>query len=288
MTAAILALAPDEPVRAALGDVLRRRYGADYRVIVAGSPADALDELAQLRTSATEVAVVMAPLRMVELGGIAFFEAARRLHRTARRIAIVGVGDVALAGELSQALTLGQIDMYFGQPWASPEEELHPVVGEALRVWAREHQPRYEKAVIVDTEGASRGPRLVTWLERNAVATTFHTADSRRGRDLLDRHGLGAGGLPVVALYDGRILVDPADDELAEALGARTHAARSHYDVVIIGGGPAGLAAAVYAGSDGYRTVLIEQEAWGGQHPCRPRRHHRGRCDLAPARRPRG
>jgi thioredoxin reductase (NADPH) len=265
MTPAIVVTAPDAALRSALADVLSRRYGGDYRVIITGSPAGALEDLAGLREMGALVAVVLAPLRMAEPGGVAFFDAARRLHPMARRIAILEVGDVASAGELSQALTLSQIDMYFGQPWASPEEEVHPVVGEALRVWAREHQPRYAKAVIVDTKGAARGPQLGTWLERNSVVTTLHAADSPDGRQVLDRHRVAAGRLPVVALYDGRVLVDPADDELAEALGARTHPSRSHYDVAIVGGGPAGLAAAVYASSDGLHTAVIEQEAWGGQ-----------------------
>ena len=129
----------------------------------------------------------------------------------------------------------------------------------------REHQPRYEKAVIVDAAGAARGPRLRTWLERNTVATALYRADSDAGRGLLERHGLSADRLPVIELYDGRVLVDPADDDLAEALGASTHPKRARYDVAIVGGGPAGLAAAVYAGSDGLSTALIEQEAWGGQ-----------------------
>jgi thioredoxin reductase (NADPH) len=265
MNPAILAVVPDDRLRAALGDVLSRRYGSDYSVVIVEEPTDGLERLRRLRDDQTEVAVLLAPLRMAGDGGIAFFDAARRLHPTARRIAIIDVGDVSAAGDLSQALTLGQLDMFFGQPWASPEEELHPVVGDALRLWARDNQPRYEKATIVEASGALRGPRLRTWLERNTVATRLLTVDSPDGRGVLAKYHLAGDELPVIVLYDGRVLVNPPDDELAEALGASTHPTQTHYDVAIVGGGPAGLAAAVYAASDGLSTVLIEQEAFGGQ-----------------------
>jgi thioredoxin reductase (NADPH) len=263
--AVILAVAPDESLRASLDDALGRRYGVDFRVVCTGDPAAALDLLSRCTDEAVDVAIVMAPMRLGAADGIEFFDAARRLHPGARRIVIVDVGDVGSAGKLSQALTLSQIDMYFGQPWASPDEELHPVMGEALRVWSRDHQPRFEKALIVDAPGAVRGARLRSWLERNAVVTALHASDSDRGREVLTANRLAGDRLPVVVLYDGRVLVDPPDDELAAALGAPTHPARSRYDLVIVGGGPAGLAAAVYAGSDGLRAVVIEQEAWGGQ-----------------------
>ena len=178
------------------------------------SASEGLERLAQFAEESVHVAIVIAPLKLEGVDGVAFFDAARQMHSSARRIAVIEVGDVGSAGDLSQAMTLSQVDMYFGQPWASPEEELHPVVGEALRVWARDHQPRFEKASIVDAAGAARGARLQTWLERNTVATALHAADSVDGRAVLERHGLTDDDLPVVALYDGRVLVDPADDAL--------------------------------------------------------------------------
>src|SRR5262249_52991698 len=167
--------------------------------------------------------------------------------------------------DLSQALILSHVDMYFGQPRASPEEELFPVVSDAVRLWAIEHEPRYEKAAIVDRSGSPRGPQLRHWLEQNPVTTSLHLIGSAAAKELLDRSGVTGDRLPLVELYNGSVLVDPADDELAEALGARTRPSRSHYDLAIVGGGPAGLAAAVYGGADGYRTVLIEPVARGGQ-----------------------
>ena len=177
---------------------------------------------------------------------------------------MIAVGDVSAADELNQALTLNQVDSYFGQPWASPEEELYPVIGEAVRIWALQHQPRYDKALIVDTTDGTRGAQLRRWLERNTVNARLLDADSDEGRALLAEHRT-AGRLPVAVLYDGTVLIDPRDDELAEALGARTHPAHDRYDVVIVGAGPAGLAAAVYAGSEGLRALVVEHDAVGGQ-----------------------
>lgn len=261
----VFAVATDPGLRRALGDVLRERYGGGYSVVVASEPADAIRQLAAVRESGEQVALLLAPFRAAELDGIDFLVRAHDLHPGARRIVIVDVGDVGAATALRRALTLNQIDSYFGQPWASPEEEMHPVIGETLRWWARDHQPRYEKVRIVDDPKGSRGKELRSWLERNAVATALVPADAPAGRALLAERGLSAESLPVAVLYDGTVLSNPASDELAEALGAGTHPQRDRYDVAIIGAGPSGLAAALYAGAEGLRAVVIEQEAVGGQ-----------------------
>lgn len=261
----ILAVSTDGALRGAFEDVLRRRYAADYSVVVVDHPAAALRRLGSQRDAGEQVALLIAPFRMADRDGRSFLMEAHVLHPGARRVLVLDVGDVTVADQVSQALTLNQLDSYFGQPWASPEEEVYPVVGDALRGWAREHQPRYEKAVIVDTPNGSRGVQLRGWLERNTVATTLLAADSARGGAVLAEHGVAADRLPVAVLYDGTVLVDPAEAELAEALGAHTRPARASYDLVIVGAGPAGLAAAVYAGSEGLRAAVIEGEALGGQ-----------------------
>lgn len=261
----ILAVATDDTVRSALDGVLRRRYGLDYSVAIAEHPTGALGQLAGWRDAGEQVALLLAPFRMAGSDGIPFLVEAHRLHPTARRVLVLDVGDVTAADELAQALTLNQVDSYFGQPWASPEEEVYPVLGDALRMWAREHQPRYEKAVIVDAPDGTRGVQLRGWLERNTVAATLLTHNSDRGRALLAEHGAGPHQLPVAVLYDGTVLFDPTKAELAQALGARTRPAHAKYDLVIVGAGPAGLAAAVYAGSEGLRAIVVEGDAVGGQ-----------------------
>jgi thioredoxin reductase (NADPH) len=261
----LFGIATDEAIRNALDAVLRRRFASDYAVAVAGEPAGALHQLAAYRDAGEQVALVLAPFRMEGTDGIPFLIEAHGLHPGARRVLVLDVGDVSAADALSQALTFNQIDAYFGQPWASPEEEVYPVLGDALRVWAREHQPRYDKAVIVDAPDGTRGLELRGWLERNTVATSLVAAGTDRARVLLAEHGAAADRLPVALLYDGRVLVDPTDAEIASALGARTRPAQSRYDVAIVGAGPAGLAAAVYAGSEGLSALVVEHDAIGGQ-----------------------
>ena len=262
---ALFAVASDDSIRAALEAVLRRRYEPDYRVAVSLDPEDALRQLTAYRNAGEQVAVVVAPFRMTAHDGIPFLVAAHALHPGARRVVMLDVGDVTAADDLNQALTLNQIDSYFGQPWASPEEELYPVLGEALRVWAREHEPRYDKAVIVDAANGVRGAQLRGWLERNTVASTLLLAADAPARALLANHAVATDHLPVVVLYNGTVLTDPTEAELAEALGASTHPTRDRYDTVIVGAGPAGLAAAVYAGSEGLRAIVVEHDAVGGQ-----------------------
>ncbi len=263
--AVLFAVATDDSMRAALEVVLRRRYEPDYSIVVSDDPDEALRRLTANRDAGEQVAVVVASFRMTGRDGISFLVAAQGLHPAARRVLMIDVGDVSAADDLSQALTLNQVDSYFGQPWASPEEELYPVLGDALRVWAREHQLRYDKAVIVDAPNGLRGAQLRGWLERNAVATTLLRADDAQGRALLAKHGVDTDHLPVVVLYNGTALTDPTNAELGEALGASTHPTQDRYDVVIVGAGPAGLAAAVYAGSEGLHAIVVEHDAIGGQ-----------------------
>lgn len=265
MTASLIAVAPDVTLRTRLNDALSRRFGADYRIFACEGQGGGLDQLRELTNRDREVALLMAPFRTETGTATDFFVEARRVNASTKRIAIIDVGDVGISHELSQALILSHVDMYFGQPWASPEEELFPVVGEALRLWALEHEPRYDKATIVDGPDSPRGPWLRQWLERNAVATSLFLTGSDEAAAVMARAGLDAERIPVVELYNGSVFVDPADDQLAEALGAQTRPGRSRYDLAIVGGGPAGLAAAVYGASDGLSTVVIEKDAFGGQ-----------------------
>lgn len=254
--ASILVVSSDDTRRAALREALYRRFGEDYRVlaVVPGS------ELTAAIESSGPIAVALAPIGTDDDA----LSAVSAAHPTARRIAVVEVGDTSVAAELSRAMTLGQVDYYVGYPWASPDEELYPVVGEALRVWAHDRQLRFEKVTIVDYPGHGHGADLATLLNRNSVATRLHVSTSPEGRALLDGPLAGAE-LPAVLLWDGRVLAAPEAPELVGALGQRVDPEGGVYDVTVVGGGPAGLAASVYAASEGLRTVMLEVAGVGGQ-----------------------
>jgi thioredoxin reductase (NADPH) len=258
----IVGVATDESLRAALSEVLTNRYGSDYDVRIIDSPQQGLDVLRELDAS---VALMLAAWPMSDCDGIEFLIAAHAIHPEARRIVVIDVGDTSAAGPLSRALTLNQVDAYFGQPWASPEEELHPLLADELRLWARANQPRYAKTIIIDAPDGTRGHQLRGWLERNSVATTLLTPDDESARALLTERAVPVTQLPITVLYDGRVLVDPSDTELVEALGARTRPTGGRYDVAIVGAGPAGLATALYAGSEGLRALVVEGDSVGGQ-----------------------
>jgi thioredoxin reductase (NADPH) len=149
--------------------------------------------------------------------------------------------------------------------WASPEEWLYPDVQEALSRWSRANRPRHEVVRLVGEQWSQRSHELRDLLTRNAVQNGFVDVHSDEGRELLTEHGLNGSELPVAVLFDGRVLVDPSNVELAAALGGRTKPDTKPYDLVIVGAGPAGLAAAVYGASEGLRTVAFEPEALGGQ-----------------------
>jgi thioredoxin reductase (NADPH) len=248
-----------------LGHDLERRYGADYDIASVMSPVDGLTHLQDLQGRDAQVALLIADQWMSEMTGIEFLIKAHEIHPDARRLLVIDVGDVTAETHIVKALTLNQLDFYFGKPWASPEEELYPVTGEALRGWAKSNLPRYEKVKILAPRTSARAHELKNILDRNAIASGFYPVDTTEGRALLSTHAPGTDRFPVLVLYDGRVLIDPAQDEMAETMGAPTTPEPIAYDVAIVGAGPAGLAAAVYAASEGLKTTAIEPQVVGGQ-----------------------
>jgi thioredoxin reductase (NADPH) len=249
---------PDE----ALSADVRRRFGMDYDVDVAKTEKTGFAHLQASAESGAQVALVIAPYWM---GGIDYLIRARVMHPKAKRLLMIRVGDVGAQSDIRRALTLNQIDFFFGTPWASPEEELYPVVSEALRLWAHEHLPRYDKATIIDHHHAGFAREIQSYLEPNLVWTSFHTVDSWEAQQLAKQHDLSLDTLPVMVLWDGRVLVDPNRADVAEALGAPTRAPLDTVDLAIVGCGPAGLASAAYAASEGLRVLGIEPYTMGGQ-----------------------
>jgi thioredoxin reductase (NADPH) len=260
----VLVAVDDDPVALSrLEDALVARYGRDYAVVTEGSSQAALVRLRRLADAGDEVVLLLADQWMPDGTGIEFLVEAGLIHPHARRLLMIDVGDVTAERPIATAMTLNQLEFYFGKPWESPEEELYPVTGEALRRWTITRRPRYEKARVIDD--SPRGQAINRWLGRNNVTSGLYAPDSAVGRRLIAEHGIDTARLPALVLYDGRVLVDPTDDEITQALGANTEPGTGTYDVTIVGAGPAGLAAAVYAGSEGLHTILVESRTVGGQ-----------------------
>jgi thioredoxin reductase (NADPH) len=255
----------DSALRRTLTAALKHRFGADYQVHSAATPEAALNTLRHLRDEAAEVALVIADLWLPDIGGVEFLAQARERYPRAQSILLTTIGDDAATEPLHRALALGHVDRFVEKPWRSPEEWLYPQLGEALADWWRANRPLFERVRVVGPQWDSRSHELRDLGTRNAIPFGFYPTDSPEGQRLLSAHVVDPEQVTILVLVDDEVLIDPSNGEIAEALGLATRPKLSCYDVTIVGAGPAGLAAAVYAASEGLQTVVIEPEAAGGQ-----------------------
>jgi len=248
----------------ALLDAIVRRYGADYRVAGHLSAHALLEDLAAAKREGDEVALVIADQWMPEMTGRELLLRVHELFPEAQRALLVGWGEKRSSDVILQGCALGQLDNYLLKPWSPAEIHLYPIIGEFLADWARTHGPRLELVRILSPEPSARGHALADLLERNGVPYGCYNVDSEAGRKILEETGVDRDRLPAVVMLDGRVLQDPTNAELADALGA-AELEDGTCDLAIIGAGPSGLAAAVGGASEGLRTVVVEREAVGGQ-----------------------
>ena len=259
---AILSVDDDPGVSRAVVRDLRRRYGADYRILRAESGASALDALRELKLRGQPVAVLIADYRMPGMDGIEFLEQAMDLHPHARRVLLTAYADTNAAIE---AINVVDLDHYLLKPWDPPEEKLYPVIDALLEAWrGDDHRPVHETKVI-GHRWSARCSELREFLARNQLPYRFYLADEPEGARLLAAAGTDADSCPVVIDSTGRALLAPSDSEVASSVGLSTDPTGDFYDLIVVGGGPAGLGAAVYGASEGLRTVLVERTATGGQ-----------------------
>jgi thioredoxin reductase (NADPH) len=245
---------------------LRKRYAADYEVACEGSVQAALGRLRDLRVAGEEVAVVLASQLMSEMSGVEFLIRANQIFPTAKRLVLTDMGDRASQEGIPEALVLGRIDYYEPKPGPPPNERFHEMVTGYLREWTKPY--RYELNAVVRVVGerwSRRSHEARDLLDRYGLPHAFYPADTVEGQELLERVGRSADRLPVWVLNDGQVLVDPSNEEFADAFVGRVDGDRQSFDVVVVGGGPAGLAAAVYGASEGLSTLVVEGEAIGGQ-----------------------
>jgi thioredoxin reductase (NADPH) len=255
----------DEPTAlASLLDALTRRYGGDYRVVPHRSALGALAELDRLKNEGERVALIIADLWMPEMTGFDVLVHAHRTFPEAQRALLVEWGDRTAAPAILEGCAMGRFENYLHKPWSPPEVHLYPAIGEFLADWTRMHGPRMEIVRVLGGDPSPRAREIRDLLERNGIPHGFYRADSEDGLRLIEKTRLDPTRLPAVVLLDGHVLSDPTNAEILDALGA-TDVEEPTCDLAIVGGGPAGLASAVYASSEGLRTVVIEREAVGGQ-----------------------
>jgi thioredoxin reductase (NADPH) len=259
----VLLTVDDDPgVSRAVARDLRRRYGRDHRIVRAESGRQALEALREIKLRGDPVAVLLADYRMPEMSGLEFLEQAMDLFPNARRALLTAYADTDAA---IQAINVIDLDHYLLKPWEPPSEKLYPVVDELLELWRSADDTPVTATQVVGHRWSARSYEVRDFLARNSVSYRWLTADQPEGRRLLEAAGLDESSIPLVVTPGGDSLVDPSVEELAARVGLSTTPATDFYDTVIVGGGPAGLGAAVYAASEGLRTVLVEREATGGQ-----------------------
>ncbi len=259
---AILTVDDDPGVSRAVARDLRRKYGEEHRILRAESGAAGLDALRQMKLRGDLVAVILADYRMPEMNGIEFLEHAMDVYPSARRALLTAYADT---GAAIDAINVVDLDYYLLKPWDPPEEKLYPVIDSLLDSWrSADHRPVAETKVV-GHRWSARSSQVREFLARNQVPYRWYSSDEPEGRRLLDAAGTDDRTLPLVITPDGDALVAPSDSELAGRVGLATTPAEAFYDLIVVGGGPAGLGAAVYGASEGLRTILIERTAAGGQ-----------------------
>jgi thioredoxin reductase (NADPH) len=260
---AIVAVDDEPPVLAAVARDLRRGFGERFRILRAGSGAEALEMLRELRSRGDQVAMLIADQRMPAMPGTQYLLEARKLVPDAKRVLLTAYADTEAAIEAINDVAL---DYYLLKPWDPPEEQLYPVVEDLLTTWESGAALSAGGVRVIGHRFSKESHDLRDFLVRNRVPARWLDVErDGEARELLQVAGVDAERVPVVLLEDGSVLERPTVLELAERLGVAGTPAQDHYDLVVVGGGPAGLAAAVYGASEGLKTIMVEREAPGGQ-----------------------
>jgi len=259
----ILAVDDDPQVLRAVERDLRRKYARNYRVLRAESGESALDTLGKLKLRGDPVALFLVDQRMPRMTGVEFLEKAIEQFPDAKRALLTAYSDTEAA---IRAINEVGLDYYLQKPWDPPEQNLYPNLDDMLGDWRANFRPPFEGIRVVGDRWSPASHRTRDFLARNRVPHRWLDVEgSEEARQLLQNADHGAPKLPLVVYEDGTYDEAPENREIAERIGLRTRAEQQFYDIVIVGGGPSGLAAAVYGASEGLRTVLVEREAPGGQ-----------------------
>jgi thioredoxin reductase (NADPH) len=262
----LLSVDDDSDVLRAIERDLRSKYGAEYRVMGSDSPEAALDILRQLKVRNDSVALLLADQRMPKMDGVEFLREGMEIFPQAKRVLLTAYADTSAA---INAINHANINYFFLKPWDPPTEHLYPQLDDLLDDWQATYRPAFQGIRVLGTRWSPRSYELRDFLARNHIPYQWidveATSNDPETKRLMDALGEEGTSLPVVLFPDGAKLLDAVPGEVAQRVGLRTRAQTDFYDLAIIGGGPAGLAAAVYGASEGLKTVMIEREAPGGQ-----------------------
>ena len=259
----ILAVDDEPAVLSAVARDLRREYGEHYRVMRADSGISALELVRQLKLRNTPVALFLVDQRMPLMSGVDFLAEAMEIFPDARRVLLTAYADTQAA---ISAINEVALNHYLMKPWDPPEEHLYPVLTDLLDDWQASFAPPFEGIRVVGHQLSAQSHQIKDFLSRNLVPYQWLDVEiDEEARDLLEIAGSDGSRLPLVLFPEGPPLTQPSNVEIAEKLGLRTRPGMPFYDLVIVGAGPAGLAAAVYGASEGLSTLLVESEAPGGQ-----------------------
>ena len=265
----ILSLDDDPSVLSSIERDLRAHYGQDYRILPIDAGKLALEYLTKMKQRNETVALFLVDQRMPEMSGTEFLEEALKLYPQAKRVLLTAYADTQAAIDSINAIGL---DYYLMKPWHPPEEKLYPVLDELLEDWkAHVHLP-YEGIRIAGTLWSLSSHQIKDFLTRHQIPYQWLDIEKDiEARSLVENVSKGSAKLPVIFFPDGKVLIQPDLKELADKVGLQTKAELPFYDIIIIGSGPAGLASAVYAGSEGYRCLVVEKAAPGGQAGSSPK-----------------
>ncbi|HEY6375488.1 MAG TPA: FAD-dependent oxidoreductase [Edaphobacter sp.] len=259
----LLAIDDDISVLEAVVQDLRRNYGQDYRIVRAASGAAALDICRQLKERNDIVALFLSDQRMPGMTGVDFLQQALTIYPDAKRVLLTAYADTEAA---IRAINSAKIHYYLNKPWDPPEEKLYPVLDDLLEAWKQGYKPPFEGIRVIGVRWSPMDHEIRDFLSRNRIP--YQSMNPEQNPDalaLLKEKGIDDAKLPVVLFGDGTALVQPSITELANKVGIPTQAQQKFYDVVVVGAGPAGLAAGVYGASEGLRTLIVEPNAPGGQ-----------------------
>lgn len=259
----LFAIDDDQQVLRAVVRDLRSTYSNEYRILSTTSANEALDSLKDLKNKGETIALFLTDQRMPEMLGVEFLEKAKEIFADSKRVLLTAYSDTEAA---IKAINDVQLDYYLMKPWDPPEEKLYPVLNDLLDEWQSRHIPEFVGIRVVGFQWSPKSHQIKDFLSGNMIPYQWLDIESNKiGQELIELNHLDRKNLPVLFFEDGSHLVNPELNLIGEKTGMKPRASKSMYDVVIIGAGPSGLAAAVYGGSEGLNTALIEKRAPGGQ-----------------------